>query len=471
MIKKTYINKSNTIIKGSKENLGLNPIASLNCGGMTSRFLIDFNIDEIKNIVLENSCGEENAFTHKLHIYNCGSFDKNTNIFIPNGILSNDEKKRNVSFDIVIFRIHKSWDSGVGYDSSSDFWVSGEGVVSEKASSWFNATSDIQWESEGIYDNETLLNEIEKFNNNEESIIVAIQHFDRGNEDVDVDITNYINNIINSNKEHNGLCVALAPNSEEKEETTIYYTNFFNNNTNTFFKPFVITKKNKAIIDDRYNFILGRENKLLLYSQIGGVLTNLDELPICTIDGDEYPVKMIKKGVYEATVKLDETQYSQDDIVNDMWGNIKINGETFDDIEMEFVVMGKNKHFNIGTINDVSNKYTAIVQGVNDNEVIHYDEERQVKVYFKRNYSYNDYKLVNNAQYRIYVNDGQRELDVIEWDDINIYSDYNTFSLCANDFLPNVYKVDIKAQIENEIKVYRNVLTFEIKNNITNSKH
>ena len=466
MIKKTYISKSNTIIKGSKENYGLNPISMLQCGATTSRFLIDFNVDEIKEFVLENG-GSEN-FSHILHMKNCGSVDIRE--FFKEKKEGDIKMMRNTSFDILIFEIPQMWDAGIGFDSSSDFWFNGQGGTSTKGSTWMNSTSDTQWEKGGIYDDEFLLNELKKFENKEESIIVATQHFDFGNENINIDITNLINNIISEGRVFNGLCFAFIPTIEGTDENVNYYTNFFNNNTGTFFKPSIKTISNKSICDDRYNFILGKENTLLLFVQIGGIFTNLDELPLCTIDNKEYPVKILKKGVYGASVKLNGNDYSSDEILTDIWSNIKINGETFDDVEMEFVTHKKQLHFNIGGIKDTMSKYTATVQGMNDSETLNPEEEREVKVYFKRNYTHNEYKLVDNAQYRIYVNDGNRELDVVEWDSIDVYSDYNTFTIKANDFVPGKYKVDIKAQIGNDIKVYKEVLCFNIKNNVTTEK-
>ena len=468
MIKKTYISKSNTIIKGSKENYGLNPISMLQCGATTSRFLIDFNVDEIKEFVLENG-GSEN-FSHILHMKNSGSVNNADFFHKTEASVDIDGTERNTSFDLIVFEAPQAWDAGVGFNSSLDFWYNGKTVISTKGSNWYNSTSDTTWEKEGIYDSDFLLTEIEKYKKGEESAIVALQHFDYGNEDININLTEYINNIVNTNTTFNGLCFAFAPSLEGMEENVIYYTNFFNNNTGTFFKPSVKTFSKTPICDDRYKFILDKDNTLLLFVQIGDVLTNLDELPICTIDGIEYPVKMLKRGIYGASVKLNSGDYSADEILTDIWSNIKINGESFDDVEMEFVTHKKQLHFNIGNTKDVTNKYTATVQGVNDNETLNPYEEREVKVYFKKDYTHSEYKLVDNAQYRIYVNDGNRELDVVEWDNIDIYSDYNTFTINADNFVPGKYKVDIKAQIGNDIKVYKEVLTFNIKNNITFEK-
>jgi hypothetical protein len=53
----------------------------------------------------------------------------------------------------------------------------------------------------------------------------------------------------------------------------------FTNNTQTFYEPYIETKYDNHIIDDRNNFILDKLNKLYLYVNVGGNPTNLDALP------------------------------------------------------------------------------------------------------------------------------------------------------------------------------------------------
>ena len=48
---KTYISKSNTIVKDSNVNLALNPVMELNYGVMLTRGLIYFDISKIKKRV------------------------------------------------------------------------------------------------------------------------------------------------------------------------------------------------------------------------------------------------------------------------------------------------------------------------------------------------------------------------------------------------------------------------------------
>ena len=52
IVTKTYIEKSNTIIKREKSNTGLNPVIELNYGGMLTRSLIYFLISFILNLLI-----------------------------------------------------------------------------------------------------------------------------------------------------------------------------------------------------------------------------------------------------------------------------------------------------------------------------------------------------------------------------------------------------------------------------------
>ena len=53
MITRTFLNKSNTIKKGSNENYGIHPIVMFNSGLEETRVLIDFDIDNIIDKMIE----------------------------------------------------------------------------------------------------------------------------------------------------------------------------------------------------------------------------------------------------------------------------------------------------------------------------------------------------------------------------------------------------------------------------------
>lgn len=470
MIIRTFINKSNTIVEGSKNNFGLNPVCSLHYGTIVSRFLIHFNIDGIKKEYEEKNISENDEVKHILKMFNCGSVDERNFNNEINGFCGSGIRKRATSFDIISFAIPCSWDCGIGFDSSSDFWFSGDKHVSDDASTWEYAYNGKVWPTEeGIYSTDFLLKEYDKFMKGEESIIISRQKFNYGNEDIELDITDYVNKVIKGDIENNGLCIAFSPIIENIVKEEGRYIGFFNNNTNTFFEPYIETRCNKRIIDNRYNFVCGKENKLLFFVNLGGKLSNLDELPICHIDDKEYPVKHVKKGVYEAIVNVDKNEFNENSIKYDIWSNIKINGHVFDDVEMEFLVNKNDNFFSFGKSFSNKRSYSPLVMGINDMEKINQGEIREVKIYFKEEYTNNSYDIIDSASYRIYVKDGKREIDIIS-DYIDQIEDYNAFYIRTNELLPQRYFVDIETLNFNEKRIYKNVLEFEIINNVTSIK-
>ena len=110
--------------------------------------------------------------------------------------------------------------------------------------------------------------------------MVATQHFIRGNEDVDMDITTVINDMLtgtsitvsnlstgqfqpiqNTTQEdaftgikNYGLGIAFNPRYEVIRTDEKRYVGFFNQNTNTFFEPYIETTYFDTIIDDREKF-------------------------------------------------------------------------------------------------------------------------------------------------------------------------------------------------------------------------
>jgi hypothetical protein len=151
---------------------------------------------------------------HKLKMTNCGSVTLplfNNNVFV-----SCKEKQRAVSFDIIAFRLPCEWDEGRGFDYQKDYIKDSHKIVSTDGSNWFQAKNGIDWDENGIYSYETLTKDyFENFNKNDDAIIIGKQHFDNGTENMELDITNYINQVLIDNKKFNGIGLAFSPNFED----------------------------------------------------------------------------------------------------------------------------------------------------------------------------------------------------------------------------------------------------------------
>lgn len=469
MIKKTYIEKSTTIIKDSEYNFGLNPIGELNYGKIVSRALIYFDINDIKNKIADKTYYDISKLKHVLKLTNCASVDPR---HINDKIISNINygfKERAASFDVIVFTVPQKWDAGRGFDYGSKAWVDGRITYSKHGCNWYQSMDGLYWPEEGIYSNSTLSKEYDKYSSNDNSVIVARQHFDFGNENFEIDITDIVNKYAKGEVENNGLCLAFSPLLENTKLDYTQYIGFFNNNTNTFFEPYIETTYNDYVSDDRSKFYLDKQNKLYFYSFIGNNLSNLDNIPTCTINGREYEVKQATKGIYYVDILLESNNVAPNTILYDNWSNISYNGIKFNDVEMEFVTLSPISYFNFGNTILDNKKAIPFLYGINDNEDLVQEDERLIKVEFRVPFS-STKEIVDKAEYRIYTKDGNREIDVIPFMPIEKFYLFNFFKINTKDLLPNKYYVDIKVYENDEIINYKEKLIFNITNKINKLK-
>lgn len=533
MIRHLFLDKTNTIVEGSRYNMGLNPVLHLGYGKCLMRGLIHFNLDEIKSMVSDKTIANIDKMKCTLKMTNCLSVDT-----LKFNDLVNGKMQRAASFDLILFKLPCNFDEGRGYDNIGDFWYKDDKSVSKEGSSWFFAKSEIPWKYEaskydirggviptvydratadhyteelinlaktlqtdtddfetcnwnevkqiivtfarektlgsddalkgGIYDNETLINEYEKFEDGKRSIIVGVQHFDFGNENLSIDITNYVKDLLKHNVDYNyGLGLAFAPRFEASETELEQYVGFFTNHTNTFFHPYVEVDYQEYISDDRESFTLGKDNNLYLYVYDDDIPTNLDMIPSCSINGVNFQVKQATKGVYFAHIPKNSIDLDAAAIYTDKWSQIVLNGVQEDDIELEFSTRPREHRISIGEKSVEQSEYVPFVYGINDKENVKQGDVRTVYVDFKKKYSTEIRELNNNAEYRLYIKDGGREYVVFDYQPLEKSFLNNYFIINTNDLVPNEYYVDIKVKKDRNVKNFNKVLKFRVSDDIT----
>lgn len=484
-------------MRGSNANLGLNPVAELNMGLVNSRAVIHFNTDHLKELIEDKTIADVSKVKHILKLTNCSSVNINDNQKVYAGLAGPEGKIRASSVDVILFVVPKDWDEGKGFDYDDTFWFSARRYFSNRGCNWFNAESNKPWFDEkaespelgfgpGIYNDTYLYNQYKKYLNGEGSdIIIGTQHFDYGAENFEFDITDYVNDVISGKRVNHGLGLAFSPDYEmydyAKEKVyhpernfqacevngviPQYYIGFFTNHTNLFYEPYMETEYDVHINDDRQKFFRGKENKLYLYCNINGELTNLDEMPVCTIEGIEYPVQQATKGVYYATVKL--TDVEDETILVDTWSNIKLFGEEQDDVEMEFTVLKKNAFMSIG--NNIGERQDLVpyLSGINDAEKIKIGDIRRIDVDFRIPYTSNQKAIFDSAEYRVYVKDANREVNVYDYQLLESAFLQNYFIIDTNEMVPGEYFVDMKVKTGLNVKYYHEVTRFTVVSNIT----
>lgn len=464
MITHTFINKCNTIIKDSDINTGLNPVAELNAGSLVTRILLNFDLSKIYESVNNKEINTSNL-KHILKMTNCGSI--NLPLFNDNITINNVTKKRANSFDIIAFEIPFEWDEGRGFDYYADNLRETHSIISKDGSNWFQSKNLIEWDENGIYTNSTLNDEYNKYLKGETSIVIAKQHFDNGTENLELDLTDFINNKIKSNKPIHGIGLSFSP-EYETYTTDNKFISFFTNHTNTFFLPYIETINYDIISDNRYNFYLGCDNRLYFFATDNGEYINLDEKPLCFIDNKKYEVKQSGKGIYYINVKYDKNTIEPHSILYDTWTNIKLNGVLLDDVEMEFVILPTEDKIKLGGLSKTNNKIVPQLSGINDKERIKIGNIHEVFVDFIEEYSYGKKIMPTSSEYRIYVKENDREIDVYEYQPIETRGDSHSFIINSLEMVPNTYHIDIKVKQGRSMLIYENIIEFDVVSNVTN---
>jgi len=325
---RSYFEKNNTIISGTHINTAKNPNTEIYYGSSYSRFIFKVDLEPLIERVNNDLVNNVNT-KHYLNLYNTIFGDES---FL--GQKKTNNRDRASSFDLVLFQINEEWDEGVGFDYSKteyDF-TTGNDLYSTRPSNWFikNNSVDGEWDYPGIYDGTSGYT------------VISTIHFDNGNENINVDITSTINNIIDGGTNY-GFGLAFIPHYESLSLIDDLSVSFFTKYTQTFYEPYIESVFDDTIEDNRVNFIGGIEQNLYLYVTKGKNPYNLDSLPTVElydssnniITGSTISaITKVKKGVYRVGITIDTNvntcngQY----FYYDVWKNIIIDGFTVSDI-------------------------------------------------------------------------------------------------------------------------------------------
>lgn len=163
-------------------------------------------------------------------------------------------------YHLSVSPLSQSWDEGRGLDME---YFKDVGAVN-----WISATSTTSWNTEGGDFYESLEKK---------------QFFEEGPEDLEIDITDFVESWLTGSIPSYGLMVKLS-SSHEQEKTTFYTKKFFARGTQYFYKkPCIEARFDATVKDDRnrfYNFnpfvdMEDNLNTLYIYNRYKGSLKNL----------------------------------------------------------------------------------------------------------------------------------------------------------------------------------------------------
>ena len=463
MVVRTYFDKNTTIVRNSNVNTGLNPVAEIFYGGevnneIYSRLLFHFDETRLVSLYTGGTFTDLTKIKHILRLTNTASFDTG----LLNGTAA-DGKSRASSFDLILFKINQDWDNGCGYDFATILFLTGDKAFSNGPSNWTTPTTGFNWSGgTGVY------------SGSPSGITVTIQHFDKGNENIEMDITDYVNGVLTGDTNF-GLGIAYARQFEQFSTNLLQYVGFFTNNTQTFYEPFIETIYSNHITDDRNDFYLDKPNKLYLYVNLAGNPTNLDTNPSVSIfDQNDLlfsaysptAVTHVTKGVYSIDINVPTTSTNDCTMYTDIWSGVTIGGLSRPDISLNFVMKNSLGYYNIGDNDSLPKKVGVSVSGVQNKERIKRGDIRKIIVSARIPYTVEQTQAISGLQYRLFVSEGTRELTVIDFQPVEMANNYYYFLLDTESLIPNTYYLDVLVTSNLETTTIKNAIQFDIVNQV-----
>ena len=408
-----------------------------------------------------------------------------------------NERRRATSFDLILFRIPKTsgstgspqnWDEGVGFDytesnlnhnssygGSTPLTYVDSRAYSTRPSNWYQTTTISNWSQPGVYNNK---NEGIAVNYSGLTII-AQQHFELGNEDINMDMTNEIQGVLNGSITGvTGWGIAYLPQIENITGLTDSYSvAFFSRYTQTFYQPFLQTTYDDIIKDDRDVFLKNQTNKLYLYIYQNGDLVNLDSDPYVRIEdrnGDavtgmeSLSTCLRTRGVYEVIVPNGFLTSPTPCLYYDVWSGLTINGQSIGNVTNQFTLQQYSAGIQIGSVSKDPTKFGFSFYGILQNEQILNSDIRKVGVTIKNAYTAQIPLQNISAFYRVFVKEGTTEVLVQDWTPINRTPNEYYFIFDMRDKIPNQYYVDIQVNTSGEKDTYKRQLTFNVVNTKAN---
>ena len=243
---RSYFEKNNTLLKDSRVNTSKNPTTEIFYGSGFSKFIFKVDLTKLKEKITNDELIINPNTKHTLHLTNTIFGDEGLK-----GLNRTTGRDRATSFKLIVFKITQYWDEGIGFDYqdlSYDF-VDGNKTYDERPSNYYYRTTMNSWGTPGIYSTSPT--------------IIGEQTFDNGNEDLNVDITTYVNQILEGGV-NQGMGIAFDIVYQDLNVDRDQSVAFFTKYTQTFFEPYVESYFDDVIKDNRSNFV-EKQNQNLYY--------------------------------------------------------------------------------------------------------------------------------------------------------------------------------------------------------------
>ncbi len=411
-----------------------------------ARTLIQFNLTELSGKIFSEKLVPSGSVSYFLKMFNHEHGGSNA-----------------TSYDLFVYPLSRSWDEGTGKDDDdgSDY-----GFVN-----WLSASSTQGWAITGS----------DYLSTNYGS---GSQHFDKGYEDLEVDITQVVNNWLTSSigqaggLPNNGLVVKLG--TTEEDNSVDYILKMFHGHETIFINkiPYIEARWNDSRKDNRGNFAYNVSSSLYFYNFVRGELTDVTE-PVSVRLQDHvignsasynatFTASKIETGIYSASFVVSNTASFSASWV-DIWRSgsvvymsgaftpLVLTGSDVDQYD-DFVLSVKNLKRTYQTNEEARFKVFVGKKNNKYHSISHSASFSSANVqYIEKLY----YSILNDATGEVVIPFGTGSL---EYTKASYDKDGNYFNLFMNTFIPGfVYRILFLIDINKyDKKVFDNDILFKV---------
>lgn len=459
---RNYFSKSNTLISTNETNNSQNPVTEIAYGSLQNRltrFIFDVELENLIEKINDGVIIPNSGMKHVLRM-------TNTIRYAPEYVGSksySDSIDRASSFDLDVFNVSEDWDEGSSYDFIYTN-ITYPNITSQ-VSNWIDRKTDTPWSvSGGSY-----VSGITE--------ILGTQRFEKGNENLEIDVTDYINyRLFGTGTTFTGETYGLGVKfNDDLEALTTEFTQavaFHAKNTNTWYEPFIETTVDDTIIDDRNYFYQDKDNDLYLYVNVGGIVENVtvnsvniydhEDNIVTTLTGDS--IQNVSKGVYKISLNVSSNDYPDAIMFRDEW-DITINGRNTKH-ENDFYLISSSNYYDFNRSNEVQfDNYFFHFWGISEKENLTAGNIRKIKLTIKELYSNQDNFLPLEIEYRLFTTVADKyEIEVIPFTSVNRTNNGYDFNLDTSWLIPQDYKLQIRMKNGNYYE-NKETLSFSIVSN------
>jgi hypothetical protein len=449
---RSYFSKNDTLIRDNLTNNSQNPVTEISYGTVNkqvSRFIFDIDFDDIKAKIADGQINPKRIVKHILHMTNSIRYAPE---YIGKKSYSLNIDRAS-AFDLELFNINQSWDEGSGYvfdyhDPNFPYVDVVYPVVFPQAVNWSARTSTTGWTQQGAYISGV-------------TQILGTQAFEKGDENIEIDVTDYINQRIFGTGytgttaftgSSYGIGIKFPDNLESQITEFRQAVGFFAKHTNTFYEPFIETIIDDTITDDRNYFYLDKDNDLYLYVNVGGFQQNItvnkvdifdyEDILVATLTGNS--IVNVSKGIYKITLNIDSQTYPDAVLFRDVW-DVTINSKNFT-YDGEFYLISQDKFYTFDQSNQINfDNYFFYFWGIGEKENVTAGVTKKIKLTIRELYANQNNFLPLDIEYRLFTTVGKKyEIEIIPFTAVNRTNAGYEFNLDTSWLIPQDYYLQIR---------------------------